>query len=1139
MPGSLRHRRAPVAASLASVLTLSTFGALTFTAAPAQAAETPITTGSGLDWGVKASWRNYIGPGGTTLSDGATRNEDGTFHLPVAGGRYDDVTRTTVVDFDGTIEFLSHCHGEGGNNVRPCDLDLTMTDFRVEITEDHASIFVDAQSRPIAGGDIVTYDDVPLVDLDVEDAAPVVTGGSTRWSDLTATMTLEGERVFNYAAGTVVDPVTFGYQGPGGKPVGETWDVAGQTVHEAIAADPQPASTAHRIVGRLSTGELVGWNDSLAVAVLDPETLAPLSAWTKGPGVTGDILRDSIAVDPATNTIFAATATTNTNDRRLATFTWDGTDLTMTEVPASHAPDLNYDSGSAGTWDAANDRYLVARTRSANATDMWQVTEVGGVWTASKIGPLSISQPGTSTWENAIVNLVAVPDGAGRSAILATSLFGVRPLQRLAQVGNTFVGEPLAETGDLQPERIFGTRNGVYAVSAGANAVFLPYVGYADNRRLGAATEPVQLYVDTDTNRTRSTITADWASDTLVAITDSGQNLTRLEQGRLAARGGLDTGAYGNNIVVGLNQDGDIWGIREGQLVTVRPVAQSPAFTQQPEAPTADLTTADATSEVTVTAVVSGTPAPALTWQTRTPGQAWAEVTDGVDGDTLTDTVSTADQGRQYRLIAENTGGRVASDRVTLTLRTLPRIMVQPADVAAAPGESVELKVMPDGAPAPTIQWQQRIGGVWHDVPGETGATLRLDDVDSNLSGTAFRARLTNPVGSVISERATVTVAEPNVERREITDGTVDWGVKASFRNYINGPIAHGTVTVAGGVTANDDGTYAFPVVDGEWDPAGSSTIELGGSVRFTGHDSGSGPQLDLTITDPRVVIDPEGSTLVADVVSRGLSSGSLATFDDVVLADLQTGDRVRALGDALTLTEVPAALTAEGVPAFADFYPEGSALDPISGTVELGGVVGEPGTDPEPVTTRTTVLVAGATPFGQAARLRVAVSSDDGKPANGSVKLTAAGRTWTARVLNGVASSATPAGVVPGSYVLRAQFTGEGLEPSSDSDTLRVTKATPSVKAKLPKKQVRANKRAKLAVTATLPGSNLRATGKVVVRDGGKVVLRANLKPNAKGKTVLRLPRLARGSHRITVKVVANPRLRATTSKAVVLRVR
>jgi hypothetical protein len=51
-----------------------------------------------------------------------------------------------------------------------------------------------------------------------------------------------------------------------------------------------------------------------------------------------------------------------------------------------------------------------------------------------------------------------------------------------------------------------------------------------------------------------------------------------------------------------------------------------------------------------------------------------------------------------------------------------------------------------------------------------------------------------------------------------VSGGHLDWGVKQSFRNYINGPIAHGTITTSEGATKNADGTFRFPSATGSVD---------------------------------------------------------------------------------------------------------------------------------------------------------------------------------------------------------------------------------------------------------------------------------------------------------------------------------
>ncbi|RIQ13714.1 HtaA domain-containing protein, partial [Jiangella rhizosphaerae] len=165
--------------------------------------------------------------------------------------------------------------------------------------------------------------------------------------------------------------------------------------------------------------------------------------------------------------------------------------------------------------------------------------------------------------------------------------------------------------------------------------------------------------------------------------------------------------------------------------------------------------------------------------------------------------------------------------------------------------------------------------------------------------------------------------------------GTLDWGVKASFRNYITGPIAHGTIEVREPATENADGTFRFGSGTGD-----ATAMSFGGEVYFSGHDSGSGPLLELTVTDPRVTVSSAtDGVLVADVVSRSLSSGELVTYDDVELAALDFTDHpVTEIDGVVAASAVPATLTEDGVAAFADFYPAGTELDPVTFAVPADG---------------------------------------------------------------------------------------------------------------------------------------------------------------------------------------------------------
>ncbi|AXK35551.1 hypothetical protein DVA86_25805 [Streptomyces armeniacus] len=159
----------------------------------------------------------------------------------------------------------------------------------------------------------------------------------------------------------------------------------------------------------------------------------------------------------------------------------------------------------------------------------------------------------------------------------------------------------------------------------------------------------------------------------------------------------------------------------------------------------------------------------------------------------------------------------------------------------------------------------------------------------------------------------------------ELTDGTLDWGVKKSFRDYVTGPIGGGDITVGDGAEENPDGTFRFTAGTGTYDP-GSHGVDVAfeGSVRFAAH----GGQLDLAFADLKVTSDDgRQGTITADVSTGGTSS------DDVEVAalDLAAVEPGQGEGGEMTFADVPATLTAEGAKAFNGFYKEGDDLDPAT----------------------------------------------------------------------------------------------------------------------------------------------------------------------------------------------------------------
>jgi LPXTG-motif cell wall-anchored protein len=175
--------------------------------------------------------------------------------------------------------------------------------------------------------------------------------------------------------------------------------------------------------------------------------------------------------------------------------------------------------------------------------------------------------------------------------------------------------------------------------------------------------------------------------------------------------------------------------------------------------------------------------------------------------------------------------------------------------------------------------------------------------------------------------------------RFRVVGGQLDWGVRDSFRSYVLGPIASGSIESTDGASTNDDGTFRFPVLEGGIDTEDATLVaQAGGTVSFIGHVTGGQPLLELTISDPRVEVDGDRAVLIVDAVSRSLDSGRSAAYPGVTMAtlDLSAFPLEDARTGTLELTDVPATLTAEGAPAFGGFYEQGAALDVLDVALEL-----------------------------------------------------------------------------------------------------------------------------------------------------------------------------------------------------------
>lgn len=147
---------------------------------------------------------------------------------------------------------------------------------------------------------------------------------------------------------------------------------------------------------------------------------------------------------------------------------------------------------------------------------------------------------------------------------------------------------------------------------------------------------------------------------------------------------------------------------------------------------------------------------------------------------------------------------------------------------------------------------------------------------------------------------------------------TLTWGVKQSFRGYVEG--AGGAIEVGQGAGRAADGAFTFAAAPGEGLTLGADGRPQGvgrfaGEVRFEAH----GGMLSVFLADPSVEIGPSGAVVtVADSPER-LSRLELAQLD---LAAATTG----ADGEIV----IPATLSRDGWRILGDHYPPMTPLDPV-----------------------------------------------------------------------------------------------------------------------------------------------------------------------------------------------------------------
>jgi hypothetical protein len=146
---------------------------------------------------------------------------------------------------------------------------------------------------------------------------------------------------------------------------------------------------------------------------------------------------------------------------------------------------------------------------------------------------------------------------------------------------------------------------------------------------------------------------------------------------------------------------------------------------------------------------------------------------------------------------------------------------------------------------------------------------------------------------------------------------SLEWGVKQSFRGYVEG--AGGSIQVSAGGTRTADGGFAFAAVPGP----GLTRVgdALRGVGRFTGEVlfQAHGGMLQVFLADPAVEIGPEGAVITVAPEPERDRRMTLAILDLAAAAPGAAGELV-----------IPSKLSPDGWQLLGDHYAPMTALDPV-----------------------------------------------------------------------------------------------------------------------------------------------------------------------------------------------------------------
>ena len=330
----------------------------------------------------------------------------------------------------------------------------------------------------------------------------------------------------------------------------------------------------------------------------------------------------------------------------------------------------------------------------------------------------------------------------------------------------------------------------------------------------------------------------------------------------LAACGGgvsIDTGSGNNNSSSSGGAGTGSGGGNAGGGGT--PAVEKPAITTQPASQSV-VTNSSATFMVTATGGAS------LAYQWKKNG---ADISGANASTYTTPATSMGDNAAVFAVVVSNGAGTATSNNATLTVTAAPiapAITKQPAAITVTVGQTASFTVEATGT-SPNFQWKK--GG--SDIPGATSSAYTTDATSLADSGTKYSVVVSNDLGTVTSNDASLTVtAKPAITTQPVSQA-VAAGQTASFSVAATGtePLTYQWKKDGSDIAGATSSTYK-PVSSSELNGAKFSVV--------VSNSAGSVTSNEAVLSDVAIGTQPAAqSVVVAQTASFSVTAGGTGPF--------------------------------------------------------------------------------------------------------------------------------------------------------------------------------------------------------------------------------------------------------------------